>query len=57
VRFALEVREAVVRGEVFWDDGAAVFVVVQAEFGVGFAVDGVDSLSFGEQGCCEGRDG
>lgn len=56
VRFALQVWQAVVVGEVLRVDVAAVFVAVQVEIGW-FAVDVHESLSFGEEGCCESREG
>jgi len=43
--------EAVVFGEVCWGDDFPFFVVGQEE-GCRFAVDVVDSLSFGKQWCC-----
>ena len=43
--------EAVVFREVCWGDDFPIFVVVKVE-GCRFAVDVVDSLSFGEQWCC-----
>lgn len=56
VRFALEVWEAVVVGEVFRMDEAASAVFGDVEIGW-FAVNGHESLSFGEEGCCESRGG